>query len=83
MSSQPTLSILQYNTRKSKEQVMMPLFDNPPTFSYDVIAVQEPWKNSEFRTTYHPHKNQFHLAYLENDLTRACFFINKQIAQAE
>lgn len=83
MTLQPTLSILQYNTRKSNEQVMMPLFDDPQTLSYDIIAIQEPWRNGEFWTTYHPHKNWFHLAYLENAHTRVCFFISKQIAQAE
>lgn len=83
MTLQPTLSILQYNTRKSREQVMMPLFDDPQTLAYDIIAIQEPWRNSEFWTTYHPHKDRFHLAYLESAHTRVCFFINKQIAQAE
>lgn len=68
---------LQYNTRKSREQVMMPLFDDPQTLSYDVIAIQEPLENTEFWTTYHPYKDHFHLAYLENNLTWVCFFINK------
>lgn len=44
MSPQPTLSILQYNTRKSRKQVVMPLFDDPQTLSYDIIAIQEPWQ---------------------------------------
>ncbi len=83
MTVQPSLSILQYNTRKSKEQVMMPLFDDPQILLFDVIAIQEPWRNSKFLTIYHPHKDQFHLAYLDNALTRVCFYIIKQFAQAE
>ena len=50
---------------------MMPLFDDPQTLSYDIIAIQEPWKDGEFWTTYHPHKDRFHLAYLENAHTRS------------
>ncbi len=83
MIVQPSLSILQYNTRKSREQVMMSLFDNLQTLLFDVIAIQEPWQNSEFLTVYHPHKDQFHLAYLDNALTWVCFYISKRIAQAE
>lgn len=80
MTAQSSLSILQYNTRKSREKVIMPLFDDLRTLLLDVIAIQEPWRNSEFLTIYHPHKDQFHLAYLENDSTRVCFYISKQIA---
>ncbi len=36
MTLQPTIFILQYNTQKSKKQVMMFLFDNPQTLSYDI-----------------------------------------------
>ncbi len=83
MTVQPSLSILQYNTRKSREQVMILLFDDPQTLLFDVIAIQELWRNSEFLTKYHLHKDQFHLAYLDNALTRVCFYIPKRIAQAE
>ena len=62
---------------------MMPLFDDPQTLLFDVIAIQEPWRNSEFLTTYHPHKDLFYLAYLENDSIQVCFYISKQIAQAD
>ena len=73
MTVQPSLSILQYNTRKSREQVMMPLFDDPQTLFFDVIAIQEPWRNSKFLTIYHRHKDQFHLAYLEKRLNPSMF----------
>lgn len=79
MSSQSSLSILQYNMRKSRDQVMMPFFDDPRTLSYDIIAIQEPWRNSEFFTTYHPHKDIFHLIYMEHKLTRVCFYVNKRL----
>lgn len=78
MSLQASLSIMQYNMRKSRDQVMMPFFDDPRTLTYNIIAIQEPWRNSEFFTTYHPHKNIFHLIYMEYVSTRVCFYINKR-----
>ncbi len=54
----------------------MPLFDDPQTSLFDVIAIQEPWRNNQFLTKYYPHKDQFHLAYLDNALTRVCFYIS-------
>lgn len=80
MHLQTSLSIIQYNARESRDQVMMPFFDNPRTLTYDIIAFQEPWRNAEFFTTYHPQKDIFHLIYMENPFTRVCFFINKRLA---
>lgn len=43
MTTLDTLSILQYNVRKSYGQVMAPLFaDNAFICSFDIIAIQEP-----------------------------------------
>ncbi len=38
---QNQLSILQYNTRKSRT-VMVELFENARTYDIDIIAIQEP-----------------------------------------
>ena len=77
-----TLTILQYNTRKSRNIVMIPLFQNDKILNIDIIAIQEPWRNTRDQTTYHPRKDSFHLLYSENDKTRVCFFINKKIDQS-
>lgn len=37
-----TLSILQYNMRKSRNIVMLPLFQNKSIIHIDIIALQEP-----------------------------------------
>lgn len=66
--------------RKSRDQVMIPFFDDPRTLTYDIIAIQEPWRNSEFFTTYHPHKDIFHLTYMEHESTHVCCYINKRLA---
>ncbi len=77
-----TLTIIQYNTRKSRSLVMILLFQNDEILNIDIIAIQEPWRNTRDQTIYHPRKNSFHLLYSENDKTRVCFFINKKIDQS-
>jgi hypothetical protein len=37
-----SLSILQYNVRKSRDQVMASLLANEKALEYDIIALQEP-----------------------------------------
>ncbi len=80
MTTLDTLSILQYNVRKSYGQVMAPLFaDNGFISSFDIIAVQEPWRNTYQNTTHHLQKDLFELAYLDHPQTRGCFFISKRL----
>ena len=73
------IRILQYNVRKSKDEVLASMFRNPRVLDYDVLAIQEPWRNRYINTTYHPLKTHFQLAYLDDAATRVCFYINKRI----
>jgi hypothetical protein len=73
------LHILQYNVQKSRDVVMADLFQDPRVLRYDVLAVQEPWRNPYITTSYHPLKEHFQLTYLEDVATRVCFYINKRI----
>lgn len=57
MVSQDKLTILQYNMRKSRKEVMIPLFENEQIKEVDIIARQEPWQNPWKHTTYHPLKS--------------------------
>ncbi|KAJ6437601.1 zinc knuckle [Purpureocillium lavendulum] len=71
-----------YNVRKSKDTVMATLLRDPRIREYDILAIQEPWKNAFSETTHHPAKDLFHLCYpatKEGEPTRVCFFINKQL----
>ncbi len=61
---------------------MVTLFQNNNILNIDIIALQEPWRNTRDQTTYHPRKNAFHLVYPESDKTRVCFFVNKRIEQS-
>jgi ribonuclease HI len=71
-----TLSILQYNVNKSRDKVMAGLLADERALEYDIIAIQEPWRNPFHHTTYHPVKDRFDLIYQDSESTRVCFFIN-------
>ena len=73
------LRILQYNVQKSRDVVLASLFQDPGILEYDILAIQEPWRNPFINTSYHPLKTHFHLAYLGDPATRGCLYINKQI----
>ena len=80
MLENQSLSILQYNVNKSRTKVMISLFETDDILDYDVIAVQEPWKNP-FQNTINSRLNQyFDTYYMNSDKTRVCFFVNKRIA---
>lgn len=80
MSEHPVLKILQYNVNKSKDRVMIPLFGNSLSPTYDILAIQEPWRNPFQHTTYHRLAQHFELSYYPHKDTRVCFFINKRLA---
>jgi len=82
MTEQQQLNILQYNVRKAKDTVMATLLRDPRVAEYDVLAIQEPWRNPFMSTTHHPAKDIFHLCYPDGDEegpARVCFFVNKRL----
>lgn len=79
MIEQQQLRILQYNVQKSREVVLASLFRDPGVLKYDILAIQEPWRNPFIDTSYHPLKEHFQLTYLADAGTRVCFYINKRI----
>jgi exonuclease III len=86
MNRHNRLNILQYNVRKSRDMVMASLLRDPGIDDFDIIAIQEPWKNPYMATTHHPAKDRFRLCYPTGDAegqARVCFFINKRIDQTK
>jgi hypothetical protein len=82
MNQQETLTILQYNVRKSRDVVMAALLGDERVLDLDVLAIQEPWRNPFVETTHHPAKDRFHLCYPsfgDQHTARVCFFINKRL----
>ena len=77
-----TLQILQYNVGK-RRTVMLDLFSNDEINNIDIIAIQEPWRNSETGLISNMDKGHFELVYpMNNSRARVCFFINKEAALA-
>ncbi|KAM0742770.1 hypothetical protein ACQRIT_002947 [Beauveria bassiana] len=62
-----------------KDIVLASLFQNKRIADYDILAIQEPWRNQFINTSYHPLKTHFQLMYLNNPATRVCLYINKHI----
>jgi hypothetical protein len=69
------LRILQYNVQKSKK-VMEPLLAESRTQSYDIIVIQEPWRNPNQNCTYCPSASAFIPAY-DDCKRRSCFLVHK------
>jgi exonuclease III len=82
MNRDTPLSILQYNVHKSRDMVMATMLRDPRIREYDILAIQEPWRNPFVATTHHPAKDIFHLCCLAEEEVgpaRVCFFINKRL----
>jgi hypothetical protein len=71
-----TLSILQYDVNKSRSGVMIPLFESEGITDFDILAIQEPWRNLYQPTTNNRLNQYFELHYMNDKNTRVCFFVN-------
>ena len=74
-----TLAILQYNVRKERVGTMIPLFEDDKILDYDVIAIQEPWRNPRMHTSLSAHRRGFTLLYNPREDTSVCFYIKDSI----
>ena len=68
---------------KSRDKVMASLLRDRRITNYDVLAIQEPWRNPFMNTTHNPIPQHFELAYHNHRKTRVCFFINKRIGSSQ
>lgn len=72
------LTILQYNARKSRRGVMMPLFEDQRVQNIDILAIKEPRRNPAQATTYHPLKRVFEFVFEDrSNNTRVVNIINE------
>ena len=51
---------------------MVPLLESKEIQEIDILAVQEPWFNSQNRLKYNPSSSQFHLFYRGEEGIRVC-----------
>lgn len=82
MIENQSLAILQYNVNNSRSKVMIPMFETDGILNYDILAIQEPWKNPYSNTTNSRLNQYFDTYYMDSPKTRVCFFVNKRIALA-
>ena len=83
MPRQDTLSILQYNTQKTRCGVSAEFFRDAANQNYSVVAFQEPWLNCHEEsniTTHHPCGSIYELLMASAGRPRVCLFVNKAIA---
>ena len=59
--------------------MITPLLEDPSVKEMDVVAIQEPSRNSMNGTTYNPSSSRFHLAHSGDLEARTYFYINKRI----
>jgi len=55
---------------------------DPKALEYDVIAIQEPWRNPYMATTHNPISSQYYLMFPKDtreEPARICFFISKRL----
>jgi ribonuclease HI len=73
--------IIQYNAHNA-HPVMASFLSDKAVQKADVIAVQEPWINSQSTTTHYPNKATHQLVFpkeLEGERARVCLFVSKRI----
>jgi hypothetical protein len=79
MMTQSSLFILQYNVRNNKDDIMIFMLANSKIRDYDILTIQEFWRNACVFTSYNSFIVDFHLAYDEKDDIRKCFYINVKL----
>ena len=62
-----------------KDATLVPLLRDPGVREFDILAIQEPWRNPFTTTSYCPSGSDWYLAYPTRQLTRVCFYINKRL----
>lgn len=59
---------------------MIPLLEDTRVHDFDIIAIQEPWRNKFTPTSYCPSRLPFYLAYPQFPEAGVCCYINKRLA---
>jgi exonuclease III len=73
------LRILQYNVNHGKEATLIPLLQDPRIKEFDILAIQEPWRNPFITTGYCPSNANFYLVYPPEHLARVSLYVNKRL----
>ncbi len=77
------LTLLQYNVNKSRDKVLIGLFEDPQLAKYDILAIQEPWRNRTNKQGYNPSNSPFYLIETTSEKTRTAIYVNKRIPKSQ
>ncbi len=73
------LSILQYNVKNSKNEIMISLLMNSQIREYDILTIQKSWRNVCVSTSYNSFSIDFHFLYEMKENIRMCFYVNTKL----
>ena len=73
------LTLLQYNVNKSRDKVMIGLLQERRIKDINILAIQEPWRNSINEEGYNPRNSPFNLIEKTLKDTKVAIYINKDI----
>ena len=82
MSISNKLTLLQYNVNKSRGKIIIELLEDPGIAGIDILAIQEPWRNSFNGEGYNPRNSPFYLIEETSERTRAAIYVNKRIPRS-
>jgi hypothetical protein len=72
-------SILQWNVKNSKNEIMISLLTNFQIRKYDILTIQKFWFNVCVSTSYNSFLIDFHLLYEMKKNVRICFYVNTKL----
>ncbi len=75
-----SVKILQYNVNKSRNKVLVGLLADLRVNNFDIIAIQEPWRNTYDSAAYNTRDSGFYLVDIKDRDSRVSTYINKRIA---
>ena len=67
---------------KSRDKVLIGLFEDPLLARYDILAIQEPWRNRINKQGYNPSNSPFSLIETTSEKTRTAIYVNKRILKS-
>jgi hypothetical protein len=73
------LSILQYNVKNNKNEILISLLTNAQIREYDILTIQKFWRNVCVSTSYNSFSIDFHLLYEMKENVRVCFYVNTKL----
>ena len=62
---------------------MIGLLEERETATYDILAIQEPWRNPYNKEGYNPRNSPFYLIEATSERTRTAIYVNKRIPKSQ